>query len=116
MPNFKLTTPVVLIIFSKLDTADRVFAEIAKAKNLGCTIFGEPEVKQMGMGGLAGVSAGAAADCKFVILEYKTTGTGNPWIHISFNKAGNRAQVFTFMNDKNCKGPGVVGLYDLSNS
>ena len=32
MPNFKLTTPVVLIIFSKLDTADRVFAEIAKAK------------------------------------------------------------------------------------
>lgn len=51
-----------------------------------------------------------------LLLEYKTTGTGNPWIHISFNKAGNRGQVFTFMNDKNCKGPGVVGLYDLSNS
>ena len=32
MPNFKLTTPVVLIMFSKLDTADRVFSEIAKAK------------------------------------------------------------------------------------
>ena len=32
MPNFKLTTPVVLIIFSKLDTARRVFAEIARAK------------------------------------------------------------------------------------
>jgi hypothetical protein len=51
-----------------------------------------------------------------LLLEYKTTGTRNPWIHISFNKAGNRGQVFTFMNDKNCKGPGVVGLYDLSNS
>lgn len=59
-------------------------------------------------------SSGIAYDQ--LILEYKTTGTGNPWIHISFNKAGNRAQVFTFMNDKNCKGPGVVGLYDLSNS
>jgi hypothetical protein len=32
MPNFKLTTPVVLIMFSKLDTARRVFAEIARAK------------------------------------------------------------------------------------
>jgi len=49
------------------------------------------------------------------LLEYKTTGTGLPWHHISFNKAGNRGQVCTFMNDKNCKGPGVTGLYDLSN-
>jgi hypothetical protein len=49
------------------------------------------------------------------ILEYKTTGSKLPWHHISFNKAGNRTQVFTFMNDKNCKGPGVIGLYDLSN-
>lgn len=51
-----------------------------------------------------------------LILEYKTTGSGMPWIHISFNKAGNRNQVFTFMNDRNCKGPGVTGLYDLSNT
>lgn len=50
------------------------------------------------------------------ILEYKTTGTGKPWHHISFNADGNRAQVLTFMNDKNCKGPGVTGLYDLSNT
>jgi hypothetical protein len=50
------------------------------------------------------------------LLEYKTTGTGNPWHHISFNKAGNRGQVCTFMNDKNAKGPGVTGLYDLSNA
>lgn len=50
------------------------------------------------------------------LLEYKTTGTGKPWHHISFNRSGNRAQVFTFMNDKNCKGPGVQGLFDLSNT
>ena len=51
------------------------------------------------------------------LLEYKTTGTGQPWHHLSYNKAGgNRGQVFTFMNDKNCKGPGVVGLFDLSNA
>lgn len=50
------------------------------------------------------------------LLEYKTTGTRNPWHHLSFNTAGNRNQVLTFMNDKNCKGPGVTGLYDLSNA
>ncbi|HLB94070.1 MAG TPA: M17 family metallopeptidase, partial [Candidatus Babeliales bacterium] len=37
-------------------------------------------VKQMGMGGLAGVSAGAAADCKFVILEYKTSEPNAPTV------------------------------------
>jgi hypothetical protein len=50
------------------------------------------------------------------ILEYKTTGTGLPWHHISFNKAGNRGLVYTFMNNKNCKGPGIQGLFDLSNT
>lgn len=51
-----------------------------------------------------------------LILEYKTTGSGMPWIHVSYNKAGNRNQVFTFMNDRNCNAPGVTGLYDLSNA
>ena len=50
------------------------------------------------------------------LLEYKTTGTKLPWHHLSFNKAGNRNQVSTFMNNKNCKGPGVQGLFDLSNA
>jgi len=50
------------------------------------------------------------------LLEYKTTGSGRPWHHLSYNTAGNRAQVCTFMNDKNCKGPGVTGLFDLSNA
>lgn len=35
-----------------------------------------------------------------LLLEYKTTGTGLPWIHISFNSSGNRRQVLTFMNDR----------------
>jgi hypothetical protein len=49
------------------------------------------------------------------ILEYKTTGSKQPWHHISFNMAGNRSQIFTFLNDKNFKGPGVQGLYNLTN-
>lgn len=48
------------------------------------------------------------------LLEYKTTGTKKPWHHISFVGENNRAQVCTFMNDRNCKGPGVTGLYDLA--
>jgi uncharacterized protein YcbK (DUF882 family) len=35
-----------------------------------------------------------------LLLEYKTTGSGNPWIHISFNTAGNRGQVLTMFNNK----------------
>lgn len=49
------------------------------------------------------------------LLEYKTTGSKLPWHHISFNKKGNRGQVLTFLNDKNFKGPGVQGLYNLTN-
>jgi leucyl aminopeptidase len=43
---------------------------IAQHAGLKITVFGEPEVKKMGMGGLAGVSSGSHQDCKFVILEY----------------------------------------------
>lgn len=45
-----------------------------------------------------------------LLLEYKTSGSGLPWIHISFNGAGNRNQVMTFMNDKKHS----VGLVDLA--
>jgi hypothetical protein len=45
-----------------------------------------------------------------LLLEYKTTGSGLPWIHISYNKDGNRNQVLTFMNDKKY----AIGLADLS--
>ncbi len=35
-----------------------------------------------------------------LLLEYKTTGTGLPWIHISFNKVNTRKQVLTMLNDR----------------
>jgi len=34
------------------------------------------------------------------LLKYKVTGSGNPWIHISFNSAGNRGQVLTTFNNR----------------
>jgi hypothetical protein len=46
-----------------------------------------------------------------LLLEYKTTGSRLPWIHISFNKAGNRKQVLTFLNDKTY-GQGLIDLAD----
>ena len=46
-----------------------------------------------------------------LILEYKTTGSGNPWIHISFNKNGNRNLIYTYINDKYK----MEGLGDFSN-
>lgn len=40
-----------------------------------------------------------------LILEYKTTGSKLPWIHVSFNSQNNRKQVMTFMNHrKHCDG------------
>jgi hypothetical protein len=46
-----------------------------------------------------------------LLLEYKTTGTGLPWIHISFNKDGNRKQVLTLLNNKTY-GQGLIDLAD----
>ncbi len=43
---------------------------IAKESGLKITTFGEKEVNQMGMGGLAGVSKGSHEDCQLVIMEY----------------------------------------------
>jgi hypothetical protein len=34
-----------------------------------------------------------------LLLEYKTTGTGIPWIHISFDKNNSRKQVLTLLNN-----------------
>ncbi len=46
-----------------------------------------------------------------LLLEYKTTGTGLPWIHISFNKAGNRKQILTLLNNSTY-GQGLIDLAD----
>lgn len=35
-----------------------------------------------------------------LILEYKTTGTKLPWIHISFNKDVRENRIYTYINDK----------------
>jgi uncharacterized Zn-binding protein involved in type VI secretion len=45
-----------------------------------------------------------------LLLEYKTTGSGLPWIHISFNKVSNRKQVLTFLNNRTF----AQGLVDLA--
>jgi leucyl aminopeptidase len=47
-----------------------VAQKIAKAQGLSYTVFGEQEINEMGMGGLAAVSRGSARDCQFVIMEY----------------------------------------------
>lgn len=43
-----------------------------------------------------------------LLLEHKTYGTGNSWIHISFNKSNNRQQVLTLNNGKTVA-QGLVG-------
>ena len=47
--------------------------EIGKQAGLKTTVFSEPEIIKMGMGGLAGVSRGSDLDCQFVIMEYSCT-------------------------------------------
>ena len=44
-----------------------------------------------------------------LLLEYKTTGTGLPWIHISFDKNNQRKQVLTLLNNSTY-GQGLVQL------
>ncbi len=41
-----------------------------------------------------------------LILEYKNTGSGLPWIHISCKDSGNRAMIFTMYNHKRYKDTG----------
>ncbi|MGE0010296.1 MAG: leucyl aminopeptidase [Candidatus Babeliales bacterium] len=44
--------------------------EIAERHKMPITIFDEPTINKMGMGGLAGVSVGSELDCRFVAMEY----------------------------------------------
>jgi leucyl aminopeptidase len=54
--------------------------EIAKKHDLKITVFNEKQVNEMGMGGLAAVSAGSEQDCHLVIMEYKTTKKNAPTV------------------------------------
>lgn len=56
--------------------------EIANKNKLDFAVFGEESVKEMGMGGLAAVSAGSMQECRFVIMEYKTDVANAPTIAI----------------------------------
>jgi leucyl aminopeptidase len=53
----------------------RRFAEfgekLAKEHHLECTILGKPKMKELGMGGILGVSRGSAQPPKLVILRYQ---------------------------------------------
>lgn len=59
--------------------ADKAEA-IAKKFGLKYTMFDEPTVKKMGMGGLAGVSAGSEQECRLVIMEYHVADKNAPTI------------------------------------
>ena len=58
---------------------------------------------------LAGELKGLLPAYDQLLLEYKSTGTGKPWIHISFNSKGNRGQVLTMFNNK-VHGTGLIKL------
>ncbi len=48
-------------------------SRIAEVHNLKITVYDEPTIKKMGMGGLAAVGAGSAQECRFVAIEYKAS-------------------------------------------
>lgn len=54
-----------------MELADKANA-IAQKYGLKITIMDEAEIKALGMGGLAGVSAGSDQEARLVIMEYKT--------------------------------------------
>lgn len=54
--------------------------KLARENGLKCTVFDEKKIKELGMGGLAGVAAGSSQDAKFVILEYKSQKAKAPTI------------------------------------
>lgn len=53
---------------------------LAKKHGLKCTVFDEKKIKNLGMNGLAGVSAGSNQDAQFVILEYAAKSAKAPTI------------------------------------
>ena len=76
--------------------------EVAARNNLKCTVFHEPEIIKMGMGGLAGVSRGSDIDCALIILEYKTSSANAPTLcfvgkGITFDSGGLSLKPADFM-------------------
>jgi leucyl aminopeptidase len=70
MPPSQLTPPIM---------ADAAHA-IAEKYRMPITIFGEQQIIDMGMGGLAAVSRGSDIECRLVIMEYKTEAKNAPTV------------------------------------
>ena len=68
LPPSNLTPP---------DLAQKAKA-IAQKTGLKLTIFNEKEINEKGMGGLASVGRGSDHECRFVVLEYKTSKKNAP--------------------------------------
>jgi leucyl aminopeptidase len=76
--------------------------DVAKRNNLKITAFGEQEVIQMGMGGLASVSRGSEIDCALIVLEYKAPSANAPTLcfvgkGITFDSGGLSLKPADFM-------------------
>ncbi|HEV2916393.1 MAG TPA: leucyl aminopeptidase [Candidatus Babeliales bacterium] len=70
MPPTHMTPPVLA------EKAEK----IAQKHNLKITIFGEQEIVDMGMGGIAAVSRGSDVDCRLVIMEYRVADKNAPTV------------------------------------
>jgi leucyl aminopeptidase len=53
---------------------------IAEKYGMPITVFGEQDIIDMGMGGIAAVSRGSDVDCRLVIMEYKTDVANAPTV------------------------------------
>lgn len=103
-----------------IELADKA-KQIADAHHLKITVYDEPEIKAMGMGGLAGVSAGSEQNCKLVILEYQGGGKGAPTLGfvgkgITFDSGGlslKPAASMETMKDDMSGAAAVIGAMEI---
>lgn len=94
---------------------------IARSHDLACTVFTEKEIKAMGMGGLIAVSQGSAEECRFVVMEYRTTVPNAPTLAlvgkgVTFDSGGlsiKPAARMDEMKDDMAGGAAVISTMEL---
>ena len=93
--------------------------EIARKRRLTCRILREPEMRRLRMGALLGVARGSHEGPRFIILEYKGKGRGDPIVlvgkGITFDSGGisiKPAQKMEEMKFDMCGGAAVLGVMD----
>ncbi len=94
---------------------------IARSHDLVCTVFTEQQVKAMGMGGLIAVSQGSAQECRFVVMEYRTTQPNAPTLAlvgkgVTFDSGGlsiKPAARMDEMKDDMAGGAAVISTMEL---